>query len=534
MTADASSIGTHPGGTVVRQAWSRVLWRGAAATFLCLLVTVNVPLRADTRFNVFRFGGDLAQRPWELVTGPIASVPSFLATGNFRPLARMVERSQDSLAFSLSRTLELPVPIGSRVVDLLFAAGLAVVVVLWVETLTSRTPVLDRPPSAAAHVATLCLPILLVLTPDSAVERFGALYHTSAAVVLLVSLAATRLSLLRRTRLGPAGLLVALVVGAALACFNEVGYLALPAAAVGVAARGLGTLRLSPRELLRSAATRWLAAASVGLLLVLVPVRAIIARNCSDGSCYVASDIADPAQLPGTLLHRLLSALPGAGWLSVQQTTVAARSNLSELVTLPMLLLYAVLLLLTVRTLGDVARADRPTGAAVLGLGLTGATLVLATSVAMSMSAYLQRLTAGDWPIGSGWRDQPLVAAAVTALLVAAGLGLLGSGRRPSARRWLPAAVVGALALGMLTTTAVNRLAVAEYRPHADALVIDRLSLALVNFEEVPEAERCALLDDFAEVHLDNTSWQRRMRVAMDSAAQAWAGQSFCSQGGMR
>ena len=106
----------------------------------------------------------------------------------------------------------------------------------------------------------------------------------------------------------------AVLVGAALAMFNEMAYLALPLAVVAVFVRGPVGAGLGPRQVLSSAGARLTALVWLGFLPVFLPVRVMIYLHCSGGGCYRGSDIAPSADMLVAWPNRMLSWLPPLMW----------------------------------------------------------------------------------------------------------------------------------------------------------------------------------------------------------------------------
>ncbi|WP_454084897.1 hypothetical protein [Georgenia sp. Marseille-Q6866] len=506
--------------------WRGLLWRAGLLPVAVMLPLLNLPLIADHRFNVFQFGGDLAQRPVDIVLGPIRDTPRYLELGNFRPLGRIVEKAQDYLTFELMSGLDLPATLGLRLTALLFAALLGVSVVILVATLSSHGRAMQEAPNAAASISALALPAMLIATSISSVVLFTSLYFASAALVLLAGAAAGRRAWYDTSRAGALPLVVGALAGGALAAFNEVAYLAPPLILMTVVARGWLTLGLSPRQLLRTKALKLALTVCVGFAAVFVPVRLLIARACADGSCYVASDINVSSDAIAALGHRLLSANPFAAWAAAEGTA-PGWSSLKNLATVCVLVLAVAL---AVGIWRQLRRAALPSKRAAGALGVTGFGLLLLSSTMMALSAEVQGRVEGDgWPIGNGFRDVPLVAASVALLAAAVTVGLAhllaSRGRRPAPVLTVMAVLVTG---AVLVTTHTNVEFAADQRPSANGALFDRISLAMLHLDESTDDERCQLLDEFADAYPKRTDWQGRLDRALDTAATAMAGTTFC------
>ncbi|WP_109473682.1 hypothetical protein [Ornithinimicrobium cavernae] len=504
--------------------WSRVV----LLPVVVLLPLLHLPLVADHRFNIFRYGGDLTRNPWEIIAAPISSVPNYLGHGNFRPLARMVEQGQDFLALSLSRVTDLPVPMALRVVALVFAVLVCVAAVLWAETLSREGPALSGRPSALALLTALTFPMFLVASTGSAVVLYTSLYACSVAVVLLVASWTSRRAGFDSRRAGPVLLVAAVLIGAAMAAFNEITYLAVPLAVVTVAARGLLTLRMRLVDVLVSRAARVVLAAAVGFAAVLVPVRLLIAERCADGGCYAASDLSvTEAALPA-LGHRLLSAVPPVPWLAAEPSPQRWVPQ-TDPVLLGSLGALAVLVLLTA---WEVRTRHLPPWRVVLVVVLAGLALLVGSSLAMALTTEVQnRVAGGEWPVGRGWRDLWLVAAAGSVVVAGVGclLARIAGGPHRRAGRLVMMALVVLLGTGSSVTLGVNEAQDAHERAGSEGDLFDRISVALADHDTGTDAQRCALLAEFATIHPQRLDWQERLDTALESASQAWHQAPFCS-----
>jgi hypothetical protein len=354
----------------------------------------------------------------------------------------------------------------------------------------------------------------------STVVMFTDLYFLSTALVLAVAAGAARYATLTRRRLSPGEAAVALVVGAALASLNEVAYLAPPLALTAVVARGRLTLDLSWRSLARSAAVKALGLGWLGFLLVLVPIRNVIAQNCADGSCYDNSAIAVGPELLPALGHRLSSWQPVSFYRGV-----ANEFDLWVQVRNPVTLL----LVLALASLAGGALRELPLRRAlarreVAALALLGATILVLGAGMAATSEAVQRLVAEGWTLGSGWRETQLTVAGAS-LVVVAGVQLLAL-RRP----W--AASVGLIGLAVLAaTTLVTNQGLAQRQAAVDeAALHNAIAVAVTNFidDATGDALRCRLLEDFVMMYPERDDWHTRLERALDATTQARYSRDFC------
>jgi hypothetical protein len=280
---------------VRRPSWPALVAWTAVVPTLVMLPLLGLPARADKRFHLYDEGSRYYERPWALVGDQIRLIPDHLDLGNFRPLGRIVEHTQDMVAFALADALRLPVHVPMRALGFLAIAVVAVLTLLLSAALLSAQPVASAPPAPALAVTPLAVAVATVAAaPQSAVTLYTDLCFTSAALTLAAALWAARSVHLRSPSMPLGAAVLAAVGGFGHAAFNELAYLAPPTAIAAVTARGLLTMRLPWRTWLRSAAVKLVAVASVAFAVVFVPIRFEIARRCADGSCYVASDSTSP------------------------------------------------------------------------------------------------------------------------------------------------------------------------------------------------------------------------------------------------
>jgi hypothetical protein len=507
-----------------RRRWWVGHLRAMAAPVLVMLPLVAIAPMADNRFNPYRFGGEYAGRPWLVVTDQLTSIPSNLAQGDFRPLGRMLERSLDLLTFHVSTALTLPMNVAMRSVHVLAVGVFVVALVVLVETITAPSPLRRTPPSTATALLPFAFAAGSVAAGSlSTVVISTDLYLLSSALVLGVAAAAARHDWLTQHRLPVSGAIAAVLLGAALAAFNEVAYLAPPLAITAVLARGRLTMGQPWREIGRSAAGKATVLGWLGFLVVLVPIQAVIAANCADGSCYDSPTLATGAALVPALGHRLVSWLPLPAYWGV---ATATETDLWSLVRNPVTLLLVVALGAVAGTaLRTLVRRRSLTSrelTAVTALG--AATLLLGATMAATTEA-VQELVADGWPLGSGWRDTQLTVTGGALLVTAA---VLAVGRiRPVV---VAGGLVGLAVLAASTLVANQGLAVIQ-AGREESEVHQRIAVAVTTFvdDEDGNAHRCRLLEDFVALHPDRDDWHVRLERALDAATRARHDRDFCT-----
>jgi hypothetical protein len=506
-------------------------WRGRWVRAIALPLLVMLPLvgavpLSDSRYNAYRFGGAYAQRPWELITDPITSIPRYLDYGNFRPLGRLLERGLDGLAYAVSSALTMPLPTPLRLTHLAAVAVFVVVLVVLVETVTSPTPLRAGRPSAATALVPLTLATTLVASGrTSSVIVFTDLYALSTALVLGVAAAAARHPLLAQRSVTWRQVLAAVLVGAALPIVNEVASLAVPLAWAAVVLRGRLTLGVSWSELVHSAATKLLLVGSIAFAIVFVPLRVMLAIRCADGSCYDGSDVAFGWALFPTLGHRLLSSVPPVGWYPATRHAPSGWYLPSDPLTW---LLLAVLVVVAWRLLRALPALRQLTGRQALALAVMGAAVLILVATLVALSADVQGQVMDGWAIGSGWRDTLMVGAGAS-LVLAAALLTPAAARRPRLR----AGALVVLVLLAVGTAMANQGQARGLALRADAALHTEIAVAVTNFvpDEEADARRCELFARFVDSIPEQTHNHRRLHEALNETSQARHGQDFCSTG---
>jgi hypothetical protein len=441
----------------------------------------------------------------------VASVPRYLQLGNFRPLGRVVEWSLDTAAFALTDLLGVPANIGLRLVSFVAAIVLTFVAVLLAESIVTRGRLFETPPSTLAATLPFAVAAGFVAAGrTSTTVLFGGLYFLSTALVLAVTAYACRFAGV--TGLGRRRGLAVLALGAGLAAFNEVAYLALPAATIAVLARGSIVFGRTPGAVLRGAGGKFLGLLWLGFLPVFVPVRVIIYLKCAAGGCYPGSDIA-LGGAAGALPNRLVSWLPPLMW------HVATSHRGLNLIGTLCLLALLVLGVLAVRACADLPRLTAVNRRQALALAVVAATVLLLGASLAALNAEVQAFAkAGLW--GQGWRDSGLTTVGGSLLLLSA-LRFHGWGRR---------------VLVLLLAAVATVSAVANQSYHEDTArgaypyLHDRIASEIADFDrtEAGDIRRCDLRAQFIANGATPTEIARFNR-SVDHATIKIAGKHFCS-----
>ncbi|BFU42860.1 hypothetical protein KRMM14A1004_10970 [Krasilnikovia sp. MM14-A1004] len=515
-----------PDAVPVGPLWRRAVLRAALIPLIVLAPLTTLAPSGDHRFNIYWHGGLYRTDPLGIVTGTIDVLPTYLRLGNFRPLGRMVEGVIDLGVYLLTDLLHLPANIALRLVTCAAAMLLSVVAVVFVECVVARRRVFAGPPSRLAAVLPFAVGGCCVAAGDTTVFiLFGALYLTTAALVLGLAAAFARLVRTGEFRLGWRRAAAAALAGAAIACFNELAALAVPLLTVTVLARARWVSGLDRRRTWTGPAARAVAACWLGFLPIFLTVRVIIAGYCRAGDCYKGSDVVlGPGALAAFPL-RLGAWLPPLGWARAADGA-GARWPVG---VLPLLALAA-LGLLVWHAARDLPRLGIPDRGQLLGGAVVAVTLLALGAALASLNADVQRFAGlGRW--GQGWRDSGVTAVAGGLLLALGAVALTARRRRPyRALTWVLVllAVVGA------GTVAANRTYSDRVARRQMSLLDNRIALEMAGFDRTAAGDerRCALLHDAYTLFADNEPTRTRYAESLDVGARDIAGVPFCRSAG--
>ncbi|MEV6298632.1 hypothetical protein AB0M02_04420 [Actinoplanes sp. NPDC051861] len=501
-----------------RRLWGHVLRRCVLVPLIVLVPLLAVAPRGDHRFNIYWHGGMFRDDPLRIVSHTVATGETYLRLGNFRPLGRMTEKSLDLLAFLGMQQLHLPATVALRLVTVGAAILLTFAVVLFAESVLTRGRLFGTAPSTVALLLPYAVGAGLVAAGrNSTTTLFGGLYLTTAALVLLVAVAACRLERLRWWHA-----VLALSAGGGLAVFNEPAYFAVPLATVAVLARGRFVLGQGPRQLLRSAGVRLTALLWAGFLPVFAAVRWVIRGYCADGGCYHGSDLVMDGKGLLVLPARMLAWAPPAQWHAA--TGSVAGDWLWGVFPVAALLVIGVLVL---RTIKGVSSATRPATRPLAGLAVAALALLLFGALPAALSVEVHTNLAGTALWTEGWRDSATTAPAGMLLVVALAL-LITRARRRSL-----ALLLAGLALAATGSAAANRSYADQSARWSTSQLDNRISLAMGAFEPggAGDARRCALLAEALRNNGGGPFQQQRYTDSLDMAARALAGVPFCRVG---
>lgn len=496
--------------------------------------------RADERFNPYQFGPAWLERPWMAVLHPLDfALQNAVRIGNFRPVGRVVEHLNYLAAEAAAVTTGLPWYAVNGLLRILSMVVLGVLVVHVANRLAGGRP-------AVALLTAGAFPTLLVAYgSSSSMVVFSGMYVQTAIVIMLACVAFTRPAMftVAPARFGPTVAYV--LLGGTIALFSELAWVAAPVAGVTLLAM-LQVRGQLGRRWLGVRATKLGLATGAGFVAFALPVRWYLTSVCAraDASCYVASNPRPGGVTVELLVQRSVAGLPFAAWGSVLKIV-----RDPGFLTIAVLAGVAIWLIVRRAPLtwpsagagpGSVAGSGGPEPApasadgptipvrAVAAWWPTVAVGVALISSAAMLSALSETVQTANNP-WMGWREAPVLFAGWA--LVPGGIGAPVLERLP--RRIGPIAL--AVVAGLGVSAAVSATGFQHARDANDPRLglADSIAVAVASFDSSPtgDARRCALLDQFAVLHLDRAYQTDRMRGAADDVAQQRYGVPFCEDG---
>ncbi len=514
---------TDPTLVSARRLWRRSIVRALVVPIVVLAPIVSLAPTVDHRFNIYLNGGLYRSNPLWIVWDNFASVPHYLDLGNFRPIGRCLEAALDLMTFLLTDLLGLPANVSLRIVSFAAASVLSLSLLFFAETFLARGRVFASKPSVFSAAIPFAVAMGLVAAGfTSTTILFGALYMLSAALVLLMTAAVLWASPRSSKPMGVGWKMACLVlVGAALASFNEIGYFALPLASVAVLLRGRFVLAQRWAEVWAGAGVRIVAWMWLGFLPVFLVTRAIIWGKCHQGGCYEGSDIVLSPDIFVALPNRLVSWLPPLMWHAAD----SAGGHTVLFGFLPLVAAIALGLFAwgAIKDLRSLAAVDRVRAYALAGLALV---LLVLGSVLAALSGQVQAFaTAGDW--GTGWRDSAVTPFAGGLLIIAVVGGLVATRRR---RLRIFAALVAIFAFAAVISTTQNARFRDAVSGQPDLVISNHVALEIADFDKSPAGNdrRCELRREFFALNQTAPMARTRFDDGVNAASMQLAGVPFC------
>ncbi len=486
---------------------------------LVMLPGLFGPFFADARFSFYQFEARLGSNPLRIFDFVIDQIPDYLDRGNFRPVSRIQYGLEYWALFKTSYLTGVPGHILHAIPKLAMVAAL-----LWVVNGITRQYARASATMTSGYwkvlrwtfVVALGVFLVLLSPTQHPMMLFPGLYVGGVVTALAVTALVGRTTLTDRASRWM--LILGAVLGALIAMMIELAYVAVPLV-VGhlvlllVARHGWrGALGV----ITRSAGLRMTVSVIGGFAVVFAPVRVIIARICSDGSCYAASAPGIDEDTLGMLATRFTSPILMIGEAlgryppgSVGTSRIVAAYAVLVCGIGFLLITQAVMRRSTTNT--TVPRSWYLLGILALGVWLFGA----------AIGALSEGLEPGR---ESAWRDTAILwpAAALTTAVVVARLIAI---RKPSG------IVVSALLVTVLfSPIRMNDRIMATTVADPINVAHMRVDVAMARFDESPQGRRhrCRLLKQLVARYDDPSSALDATLVLVDIASERAHGESYC------
>ena len=523
----------------------------SAAPVLVTIPFVGTAFQGDQRLWMYLAMNQTGGTLWGIVSRSFHNIDFFLSEGNFRPLGRALIDLEHVLYFRTSLTTGIPPHILHGFVRLGMVIVLAVTVSRLLSTLERSvlfrtTDTADETPLTEAYLGTVLFPMVFA-TAFVVVGIHPLIYfpgwHLS---VLTVALAVPLLvasdvainqtwswqnrSILRyeSLRIGPI-----FILGAALAMTYDLLYLVPPLCLAVIVLRGY-IMRVHWRKLLYSLAAARLVGLAIGFLVVFIPTRLVIASRCAVRPCEISSDLYIGGLSPGTVLTRMATGLPVAGWYRGGVDSIDTRLSWERVVDhlfngmtpLVIVLLVVITIVGYKRTIHNIAdmEVDLRVGIAGIILGLVTISL---PALMVSLSFKFQNYSFSS-SIGVPWRETLLVqigwALSISGLLVflfVFAQSWLGG------RSYYITLPVFILAISATLVTFGTNSSYAELlRSRSTDTATSLISTSLVNFNSGKggSTTRCTILEMFEE------SWKFSYLLQLNQLTDTFYNRPFCNE----
>jgi len=480
----------------------------ALAVVLVTLPLTGVSFRGDERRNIYFNAERFGTNPLEPLSQAFSEIDVFLNQGNFRPLGRFLDYTEHVFVFEAAEASGVP----PHIVQGMIRLGMLVLLALVARRLVTRLMASSGVDEASSYLPLALAACLVSAGTEHPIVHFPFLFITSALIVLGVCQWVVRDQDLETQRCSCFQLIAVGLVGALTASFFDMTYVAPPLALAYLVARAFAQAK-TPGSTARTAAAKRVAALWVGFLAVFVPVRLMIAAECSDGRCYSGSDIEISSKVFGLLADRVITAFPVSGWrfnasqAEATGTFFGAKDALGNSLTALVLLGLAAVVFLAFRSRSSEVTSSKSAARPALALIAFGCSITLFSGLLVSFSRLLQR---EQFAIGEGWRDTLL--AQTGWALVICGAAVLVSQKVGQVEWRLSVTRLALLVLlassASLTLIANERAALTDRRDDLASITI-QISSTTVNFDVSDEsnAYRCHLLDRYTTFEPDPKAW---------------------------
>ena len=501
----------------------RSVWRWIYTIFPSIIVTVpflGTAFQGDQRLWTYVVmnqtdGGN----PLGMVHRVLAQIDFFLSQGNFRPLGRLLIDFEHVFYMKAGLVTGVPPHLVHGFTRLILLACFVIVASRFLAALERSVATTNNSASAGFYstdstAISIIFPITLASTLVIAglhplvyfpVWHIGAITIALAITLVVGSDKALSQDLHKTnsTRSHETILLLTLVLlGGLLAMIYDLLYLAPAMSAALIIARAT-LARIHWRKLIRSVAAARLLALSIGFLIVFGPTRLMIADRCKTIPCALNSDINISGFSPSTVLNRMLTGFPTAGWHegrikgseSVPFWTDMFGGLGHDVVLIAVALMTAYALYIVFRNREVVVDRDRDLrlGLCVISVGLV---FVILPSLMVSLSPSVQYTLPTD-SIGHPWRDTLLVQIGWSVIITGILLIAVSWWRSPNMVRSITVVILLTLAWGVSMTYDVNHDYAQLLRGRTSDSAMNLISTSMVNFSDTKAGRdaRCGMVD---------------------------------------
>ena len=503
------------------------------------------------------FGAD----PFAIARQNVVEIGDFLRQGNFRPLGRFIVYMEQTSIFEIAAGTGIAPHILQGILRLVMVSTLAVVATCFILALyrsaqaagaskplvtNDTSSVSTQLPSTLAAFPMVLASTIVVSGSLHPVSFFPFYYIAMTIFLLLISLYVGSEKAISQRDLGKYDVFACVLSGMVSAMTSEILYLVPVACVLTIVARGTLS-RMSPEDMIRSAAARRFAALLAGFLVVFIPSRIAIAIECSRHDCYEGSE----AVLSALSFEQWIGrAMAGLQWDTLSSTiggeydNISSSRSYSDFVTnVWLLFVVASMVYFAVSAGTRLARARRPdqalpaTAQSRLGVALIafGGVLALSTALMVSLSEGLQGWHERGFGLDQ-WRDSLLVQISWAFILYGMALAVLShmprrEGGGPVVSRTLAVVATVLILVVSLNAFVANDTFAIWRRSDSVGSVVNLISTASVEFDRSDEGQaiRCELMSVYADRNCKNC-WHSGERTLeeLNNLSRSKHGEDFC------
>ena len=519
---------------------------------------VGLAFQSDQRTYIYLYAHRIGANPFRALRKVVDDLGGYIRLGNFRPFGRFLVYLEESGRFELGVATGIPPNIVQGLVRLLMIGLLALSATLLISTLyksvrstvkyDTGSPGIKLTPWQRLHPEFSAFPIILastlvVIDTHHPISLFPFFLILITIAIILIPLYFTSDTDLKPGILTRRELVTVVLIGVCTTTTYELLYLT-PIVILAILVLRFRLSRRNISTMIRSKAFSKYSAFLITFMLVFLPSRLLIARQCSIYDCYEGSRLVVSGLSIKHWLGRTLSGSPFYSWIVAFKERDLRDSSLDRLVETHLLgnmffwFVAASLLALAIYTAKQLTRRrdyELPIsihlalGTAFIAIGLIFA---LFPTLAVSLTANTQRWHQSGWGLNQ-WRETLLVQIGWAFILYGLIAILLVPVNRLVRRvslvwRWV---VYVLICMGLYGSVMATFVANYSYglndRSDQYSNTHNMVATAIVDFDRSEQGNhlRCILLSNFPDSGYNNGTI---LAKGLNELSRSRYGQAFC------